>query len=112
MACVDSELVYLSPVKDANTMELEGEFMRRRQEVTMEMLKRLDYHVQEEAIRRRINHRHMLDWIEAQVSKSLEGKQVRGREGPWVGWVESSGSNREGHCCRSCQKMCPKHLPC
>jgi len=76
-----------SPIQDLNTMEMETEFRRRQQEVNAEILRRLDFHVQEEAIRRRTKHKHMLDWIESQVTESLKGKQVR-RLGVWGGvWM-------------------------
>ncbi len=98
--CLACMYVFLHCLQDLNTMEMETEYRRRQHEVGAELLNRLEYHVKEEAARRGYEHKHMIDWIEGQVTEALKGKQVSSSSSGgycgeywsvqcYVGWVNT-----------------------
>ncbi|XP_064397743.1 ATP synthase F(0) complex subunit B1, mitochondrial-like [Halichondria panicea] len=61
--------------KENNDMLIEEEYRRRLHEVTNEVKKRLNYHVEVDATQKAFEHRHMVAWLERQVTEAMKGKQ-------------------------------------
>ena len=59
-------------------MRLEEEYRRRLHEVSNAVKRQLDYHVVVEQAERKFQQSHMVQWLEGEVTRLVEGKQVRG----------------------------------
>lgn len=56
---------------------LETEFRKRQLQVYNEVKKRMDYQLEVINIERRLQHKHMVDWIVTNVLKSISPKQEK-----------------------------------
>jgi len=64
-------------MRENNAMALELDYRNRLHEVAREVKKRLDYQYEIEALERKIEQEHIIDWVEQQVVKSITPQQEK-----------------------------------
>merc|ERR1712111_264967 len=61
--------------KDAVGLQLEAEYRSRLQNAYTQVKQRLDYQLEVSNVMRRVEQKHMVDWIITNVRKSITAKQ-------------------------------------
>jgi len=74
---VDGQQTLFDAKKENVALQLEAEFRRRQANVFNEVKRRLDYQLEQVNIERRLQQKHMVDWIVNNVVKSISPQQEK-----------------------------------
>jgi F-type H+-transporting ATPase subunit b len=73
----DGQKILIEAKKENVSLQLESEFRRRQMQVFNEVKRRLDYQLEQVNIQRRLQQKHMVDWVVNNVVKSISPQQEK-----------------------------------
>lgn len=73
----DAQNILIEAKKENVALQLESEFRRRQMQVFNEVKRRLDYQLEQVNIQRRLQQKHMVDWVVNNVVKSISPQQEK-----------------------------------
>jgi F-type H+-transporting ATPase subunit b len=73
----DGQKILIEAKKENVALQLESEFRRRQMQVFNEVKRRLDYQLEQVNIQRRLQQKHMVDWVVNNVVKSISPQQEK-----------------------------------